>query len=355
MAWTPLSGRRAATATGTELLRSWSRSRAGRSSCPPSTGRRRSPARRCGSSPRRGPATPLVEPQDLDRHVALRSWSCSRAGRRCCLPSTGRRRSRARRCGGCLRRWPARRCRARPGDRDRHLLSISGAVSELAEARCRPSTARRRSPARRCGRRLRRGPGRRSPSPGTGTGTALSVVELFPSWPSAFAAPALDAAVHQRAGVVVARGDGLHAARRGPATGPARCCSTWSCSRARRWCCPPALDAAVHQRAGVVVARGDGLHAAAEAPDRDGHVALGRGVVPELAVGVVPPALDAAVHERAGVVVARGDGLHAAPRLPRPWTATGTWLSVVELFPSWPLPLSPQHWTPPFTSAQVWS
>jgi hypothetical protein len=33
---------------------------------------------------------------------------------------------------------------------------------------------------------------------------------------------------------------------------------------------------------------------------------------------------------------------------------TGTLLLVVELFPSWPLLLEPQHWTPPFTSAQVW-
>jgi len=38
-----------------------------------------------------------------------------------------------------------------------------------------------------------------------------------------------------------------------------------------------------------------------------------------------------------------------------PVTATGTWLSVVELFPSWPLLLEPQHCTPPaVVSAHVW-
>ena len=38
----------------------------------------------------------------------------------------------------------------------------------------------------------------------------------------------------------------------------------------------------------------------------------------------------------------------------QPLTDTGTWLSAVELFPSWPEKLAPQHWTPAFTSAQVW-
>lgn len=38
----------------------------------------------------------------------------------------------------------------------------------------------------------------------------------------------------------------------------------------------------------------------------------------------------------------------------RPETATGTELSVVDSFPSWPFTLYPQHWTPPaLVRAQV--
>src|SRR3954466_8325834 len=41
--------------------------------------------------------------------------------------------------------------------------------------------------------------------------------------------------------------------------------------------------------------------------------------------------------------------------LARPTTWTGTWLLMfAELFPSWPFPFSPQHSTPPFTTAQAW-
>jgi len=36
-------------------------------------------------------------------------------------------------------------------------------------------------------------------------------------------------------------------------------------------------------------------------------------------------------------------------------TATGTALAVVELLPSWPGALSPQHIAPPFTMAQVFA
>jgi hypothetical protein len=38
----------------------------------------------------------------------------------------------------------------------------------------------------------------------------------------------------------------------------------------------------------------------------------------------------------------------------RPETGTGTLLATLELFPSWPAVFSPQHWTPPWlVSAQV--
>ena len=39
--------------------------------------------------------------------------------------------------------------------------------------------------------------------------------------------------------------------------------------------------------------------------------------------------------------------------LVRPSTCTGTGESVVESLPSWPAELSPQHFTPPLTIAQV--
>ena len=46
----------------------------------------------------------------------------------------------------------------------------------------------------------------------------------------------------------------------------------------------------------------------------------------------------------------------AATPLARPDTLTGVRRSVVELSPSWPEPLSPQHFTPPaVVSAQVCS
>jgi hypothetical protein len=38
-----------------------------------------------------------------------------------------------------------------------------------------------------------------------------------------------------------------------------------------------------------------------------------------------------------------------------PITATGVELALVEPFPSWPYMFDPQHWTPPFTSAQEWA
>src|SRR6266568_960090 len=44
----------------------------------------------------------------------------------------------------------------------------------------------------------------------------------------------------------------------------------------------------------------------------------------------------------------------AVTPLVRPSTSTGTRLFAAKLFPSSPLPLSPQHWARPFTTAQVW-
>src|SRR5262245_57131289 len=41
--------------------------------------------------------------------------------------------------------------------------------------------------------------------------------------------------------------------------------------------------------------------------------------------------------------------------VPRPPTSTGTGLSVVPPLPSWPVPLLPQHFTPPeVVNAQLW-
>ena len=134
--------------------------------------------------------------------------------------------------------------------------------------------------------------------PVTSTGVLLSVVEPFPSWPMCVVAPALDAP------------------------------GAWSGRRCGR---PPAAIAVTPLARPVT---------------STGVLAIVRRPVPELAVVVEAPALDAAAAGQRRSVQPLPAAIAVTP-LVRPVTSTGTLLSVVVPFPSWPPAFQPQHRTPP--------
>jgi len=115
----------------------------------------------------------------------------------------------------------------------------------------------------------------------------------------------------------------------------------------------PALRAAIDDRAGVAIAAGDRLCTVDDPGDRDRHGAQLPAVriEGELAIAVIAPALEMTVADRADMAIPRCDRLGTVGQ---PHDDHRRWLEVRVLFPSWPTPLSPQHWDRALaSSAQV--
>ena len=170
-------------------------------------------------------------------------------------------------------------------------------------------------------------------------------------------APALDPArARQRAGVVAAGGDRADAAREPADVDRDVAIRGRPVPQLAEGVVAPALDRArARQRAGVGAAGGDRADAAREPADVDRDVAIDV-FVPfpscpsELRPQhLTPPALVSAQVWSPPAAI-------ALTPLASPLTSTGTLLSVFVPFPSWPEALLPQHLTAPaLVSAQVWS
>src|SRR5262249_36313949 len=132
---------------------------------------------------------------------------------------------------------------------------------------------------------------------------------------TAVASPALHApCLRERASVEPARGDLTHLARKARDVDGGRAIGFRPIAELTVLVGPPALDSAcARERAGVIVACGDRLDAARQTGDVHGGRAVVRGSVAQLAVVVQAPALDPARgRERARVSKARGDRGNAA-------------------------------------------